>query len=419
MQLQHFAGRKAKLFAAEGVVLEAHFAHALRRIQIAPVDHQFARHDFPGAIPIEFAEHIPLRANQRGIGVLQSLVGVLVIVYLRKERLGARHPFRVGGMHDRAFFKEALDDFERGSEADVVGVGLEGQPEDSNALALHHPKRLANFFKKTIDALSVDAFGGLQDVKVHADGRRQVNESLNVLRETETSIAEAGLEELSTDTRVEAHGMSDFFHVGADFFAEIGNHVGITDFQREKGIRGVLDELGAVDGGNEKLGFAAWREKIRDGGAFAKKFGIGSDAEFDAAFLGIGGKSAAEFEPSARGDGAFLDDELGGFRFGGDLTGHVVDGRKVGLAGILRRSAHADEDGVSGADGFTDVGSIGNPSGLVGGRENLAEMMFVDRNAASVELSDALAIDVRTHYLVSCFGKTSSGDEPHVSTADN
>ncbi len=119
----------------------------MRRIQIAPVDHQFARHDFPGAIPIEFAEHIPLRANQRGIGVLQSLVGVLVIVYLRKERLGARHPFRVGGMHDRAFFKEALDDFERGSEADVVGVGLEGQPEDSNALALHHPKRLANFFK--------------------------------------------------------------------------------------------------------------------------------------------------------------------------------------------------------------------------------------------------------------------------------
>src|SRR5260370_24009651 len=73
MRLQQFAGRKAKLLAAEGVVLEAHFAHALRRIQIAPVDDQFARHDFSGAIPIELAKNIPLGANQRGIGVLQSL----------------------------------------------------------------------------------------------------------------------------------------------------------------------------------------------------------------------------------------------------------------------------------------------------------------------------------------------------------
>ncbi len=85
----------------------------------------------------------------------------------------------------------------------------------------------------------------------------------------------------------------------------------------------------------------------------------------------------------------------------------------------LSRGAYADENGVSGSDSLASVGGIGDPSGLVGGRENLVEMMFVDRNAAGVELSDALAIDVRTHYLVSCFGKTSSGDESHVSTADN
>jgi len=41
-------------------------------------------------------------------------------------------------------------------------------------------------------------------------------------------------------------------------------------------------------------------KKIRDGGPFAKKFGIGGDAEFYIAFLGIGGKGAAEFEASSR-----------------------------------------------------------------------------------------------------------------------
>src|SRR5260370_481689 len=59
-----------KLLAAEGVVLEALFAHALRGVEISSVDHQFARHHVSGAVPIQLAERIPLGANQRGIGVL-------------------------------------------------------------------------------------------------------------------------------------------------------------------------------------------------------------------------------------------------------------------------------------------------------------------------------------------------------------
>ncbi len=160
-------------------------------------------------------------------------------------------------------------------------------------------------------------------------------------------------------------------------------------------------------------------EKIRDGGPFAKKFGIGGDAEFHAAVFGVRGKGAAEFEPGASGDGALLDDKFGRFGFRGDLPGHVVDGRKVGLAGILRRSAHADEDGVTGADGFTDVGGIRDAAGFVGGRKHLAEVMLVDRDAAGVKLGDALAINVRADYFVPCLGKTSSGDETHVSTTDD
>src|SRR3989442_11968321 len=98
-------------------------------------------------------------------------------------------------MNDRAFVEEALDDFQRGSEADVVGVGLEGQSENGDTLAFHHPQSLADFFKIPVDALFVDAFGGLQDIKLHADGSRQVNESLHVLRETETPIAEPRFQE--------------------------------------------------------------------------------------------------------------------------------------------------------------------------------------------------------------------------------
>src|SRR2546429_7598725 len=114
-------------------------------------------------------------------------------------------------------------------------------------------------------------------------------------------------------------------------------------------------------------------EKIRDGGAFAKKFRIGDDAEFHLAIFGIGGKGAAEFEAGARGDGAFFDDEFGRFRFRDDLPGYVVEGRKVALAGILVRGSHTDEDSVPGTDGFTADGGKGDPTGLGGRRENLVE----------------------------------------------
>src|SRR5438046_10411868 len=169
-------------------------------------------------------------------------------------------------------------------------------------------------------------------------------------------------------------------------------------------IRVVLYELSADDGGYEEFGFAArgarsvvhraaetpfenrtvdlaqfrgggrrvdadtnavGMKKIRDSGAFAKKFGIGGDAEFYIAFFGIGGKGAAELEPGARRHSALLDDEFGRFRFRGDLPGNVINRRKVCLAGIFRRGANTDGDGVPSADGFTGVSGIGNLSGLV------------------------------------------------------
>ena len=97
----------------------------------------------------------------------------------------------------------------------------------------------------------------------------------------------------------------------------------------------------------------------------------------------------------------------------------MVDGREVGLAGIFRRGSHTDEDGISGADGFTGVGGVGDLSRLPSGCEDLLKVMLVNRNAAGIELGDALPIDVRANYLVSGLGKTSSGDETYVPATDD
>jgi len=46
--------------------------------------------------------------------------------------------------------------------------------------------------------------------------------------------------------------VSHFLDIGANALAEIGDYVGIADLQGQEGIRSMLDQFGAVDGGDEQ-----------------------------------------------------------------------------------------------------------------------------------------------------------------------
>src|ERR1700736_5028001 len=86
-----------------------------------------------------------------------------------------------------------------------------------------------------------------------------MNKSLHIFGKTKAAKAKSGLEELPADARIETHSVVHFIGVGANFFAEVGNYIGVTYFQREEGIRGVFYELGAIDGGDQKIGFVFGR----------------------------------------------------------------------------------------------------------------------------------------------------------------
>ena len=78
-----------------------------------------------------------------------------------------------------------------------------------------------------------------------------MDEGLNILWEAKAAEAKAGFQELGANAGIESHGVGHFFDVGADTLAQIGNHVGVADFQSEEGIGCVLDEFRAVDGGDQ------------------------------------------------------------------------------------------------------------------------------------------------------------------------
>jgi hypothetical protein len=180
--------------------------------------------------------------------------------------------------------------------------------------------------------------------------------------------------------------LRDFLHIRADFFAEIGDDVGVANFQGEERIGGMLDQFCAVDGGDQEVGWRAIRarnfvnraaepalenravdfahlgcggfvfhayddavrmKEIPDGGAFAKELRIGDDAKGQATIARVGVQRAAQLQTSTSGNRALFDDEFRGARFSCDLAGNIVDGGKIGVAVFFRRRANTDENGVA------------------------------------------------------------------------
>src|SRR5271169_562541 len=132
------------------------------RVQISAVHDEAPRHERLGALPIQIAKNIPLRADKRGVGSAQCFVGVFVVGHLREEGLGSRYSFRIGGVYNRAFLEQALNDLKRRSKTNVVRVGLKRKPKNRHVLAFNDPESLVYFLKKTIDALIVDALSRFQ-----------------------------------------------------------------------------------------------------------------------------------------------------------------------------------------------------------------------------------------------------------------
>src|SRR5690242_5562352 len=191
-----------------------------------------------------------------------------------------------------------------------------------------------------------------------------MNERLDVFREAKTTKAESSFQKLAADARVESHRVGDFFYVRSYLLAKISQHIGVADFQRQKRIRGVLDELGAVNGGNEKFSVAGsgttslvYRavefalkdrsvdfvqlcgglivvnthhhpvrmEEIPNSRPFAQKFGIGSHAKTYVTAACVRRQNPLQFQPSACRNSTLLHHKFRRTCFRSNLLRDMVD----------------------------------------------------------------------------------------------
>jgi hypothetical protein len=112
-------------------------------------------------------------------------------------------------------------------------------------------------------------------------------------------------------------------------FADLREGVGVADLEGEEAVGGVLDELGAVDVGDEHgrdeglIHFlhegegavavaadddAIGLHEVLDGAAFTEEFGIADDIELDAG-LGIAADGLGNALAGLDWDGALIDDD--------------------------------------------------------------------------------------------------------------
>ena len=149
-------------------------------------------------------------------------------------------------MDRRAGLVQRRQDRQARAVAHVVGVGLEGQAEHRQRLAVDVAAAgLGDAVRHAALARVVDAQHRIDDRQRPLGDLGGADQRLAILREARPAEAGAGMQELAADPAVEADAAGDVLHIGADRLAQIGDLVDEGDLGREKGVGGVFDQLGA------------------------------------------------------------------------------------------------------------------------------------------------------------------------------
>jgi hypothetical protein len=232
--------------------------------------------------------------------------------------------------------------------------------------------------------------------------------------------------------------LGDLLHVRARGLADVGDGVDVGNFQREKGIGGVLDEFGGIDVGDDdrrverRVNFLHRRHgplradaddhpvglhQIADGKTFAQKFGIADHVKFHLgraiAFDGFGDLFAGLDR-----HGAFVHDNFISRHGGGNVARDFFDEAQIHRTVRLRRRGHGDENHVGFLDALGGAAGERQPSGGDIFLHEFFESRLINRDAAGLEQFDLGRVVVHAHDLMPDFGEAGAGDQADVTRAD-
>lgn len=130
------------------------------RIDISQIRHVGCRHVLGDPLQIKPTEFIPFRQDHHQIGIARRLVRVILPTDAGKKRLAFMPTLRVNNLDLGAAANQRRNDRQARRIAHIVGVGLEGDTEDGDRLAIEAP---ATEVEKLVDHPTLDLVVNLDD----------------------------------------------------------------------------------------------------------------------------------------------------------------------------------------------------------------------------------------------------------------
>ena len=237
---------------------EAFLRHKQWIVQIASVDNNWIAKGFIDAVKIQSGELRPVGQNKKCIHVLGRGIGTVGISQVgagRQDFSAALDGCGIERDDGATFGEQHFDEVDRRRLANIVGLTFEGQAKNTEAFTAERPKRGPDFAEKARLLLDIDLLDLSEQAEVDAELFGDGAKRGDIFRKTGATIAYAGAKKSRANAAVETHPLRNLLDVRVGCFAEVGDSVDERYFEREKGVGGMLDNLGALGRGEEE----GWR----------------------------------------------------------------------------------------------------------------------------------------------------------------
>ena len=151
-----------------------------------------------------------------------------------------------------AFAEEAFDDIDDRGIAEVIGTGFEGEAEEGDILEIEIEDLAEDqIFLGLVTGFDGREEGGLE-VEIVGDGL----EGAEIFGEAGATVSEAWFEVSAGEIEfgILAEDIHELMGIDFEFFADIPELIGESDFEGVEAIAGILHEFGDLWGGDDEGG---------------------------------------------------------------------------------------------------------------------------------------------------------------------
>ena len=439
------------------MVFESKSLHFFGRQEVATIEYGRPRHDVLNSLPIQTSKLVPIRGNDESVGLLRGVVGVHSTNQSWLDTACLVHSLGIVGTDTGACGDESSVEVHSRGASDVVGACLVREAEQSDAFSFQHPHRALDSFKELIDPFAIDTLRRVGNSCLDTQVLSESTESAEVRGKAQAAEAESWAEKEGANSLIETDGVGHFLNISAKALAKVGQDVGVGDFDGKISVRDLLNQFGALNLGDKKLGSGAGgtclvhraREsfiqeraisftqnpfgiaifnaqknpvgvkEVTDGGSFAKEMGIRGNRKGHIAFAPVNGEEVPKLFSGLDWNGAADDDQLGGIHSLGKAPSGVVEGRKVRVAIFELRDTDAEKDSIGVIAGVCGVGGESECSGGPPLLKQLIEMGLVDRKLTCFEEGHNLGTRVEAHDAMPDRSQANACDQAYVLAAYN